>query len=180
MKAPIPVEPIRVLLLVTTGLAGCAPILAPSTFEGTTPEMRPERFFAGATRSSGVLENRGGAPTRRFRVEGQGTALPDGRFRLDQTVTFENKVPETRTWVMRRLNAHRYAATLTDASGEVEGEAYGDLFHLRYPMRTPFGGRMEQWLYLQPDGRTVMNEATVRVLGVVAARLSERITREER
>jgi hypothetical protein len=33
-------------------------------------------------------------------------------------------------------------------------------------------------MYLQPDGRTVMNEATVRVLGIVAAHLSERITHE--
>jgi hypothetical protein len=35
-------------------------------------------------------------------------------------------------------------------------------------------------MYLQPDGRTVMNEATVRVFGVVVAHLSERITRESR
>ena len=38
---------------------------------------------------------------------------------------------------------------------------------------------MEQWLYLQPDGRSVMNEATVRVFWVVVAHLSERITRED-
>jgi hypothetical protein len=40
------------------------------------------------------------------------------------------------------------------------------------------GGALEQWMYLQPDGRTVMNEATVRVFGVVVAHLSERITQE--
>jgi hypothetical protein len=71
-------------------------------------------------------------------------------------------------------------ATLTDASGVVKGETYGDLFHLRYPMKTPVGGHMEQWLYLQPDGHTVMNEATVRLFGVVVAHLSERITHEDR
>ncbi len=38
---------------------------------------------------------------------------------------------------------------------------------------------MEQWLYLQPDRRTVLNEATVRVAGLVVARLSERISRDE-
>jgi hypothetical protein len=60
----------------------------------------------------------------------------------------------------------------------VEGEAYGNLFHLRYPMQTPFGGWMEQWLYLQPDGRTVMNQATIHVFGLTMAHLSERISRE--
>lgn len=140
--------------------------------------MRPEVFFAGTTSSSGVLENRSGAPTRRFHVEGSGVALPDGSLRLDQSVIFGHDAPEMRTWVLRRLDSHHYTATLTDASGTVHGEAYGNLFHLHYPMKTPFGGEMEQWLYLQPDGRTVINEATVSIFGVVVAHLSERITHE--
>nr|MDQ2734782.1 DUF3833 family protein [Pseudomonadota bacterium] len=82
--------------------------------------------------------------------------------------------------VMKRVDDHRYTGTLTDASGAIDAEAWGDLLHIRYPMAKPFGGEMEQWLYLQPDGRTVMNEATVRVLGLVVARLSERITHEDR
>ena len=46
-------------------------------------------------------------------------------------------------------------------------------------MKTPLGGEMEQWLYLQPNGRTVMNEATIRVFGIIAAHLSERITHDQ-
>jgi Protein of unknown function (DUF3833) len=166
-------------LVLTVGIGGCAPPLPPSAFEDGTPEMRPEIFFAGRTNSSGVLENRSGDPTRRFHVEGSGLLLSDGSFRLDQRVTFDQDAPETRTWVVRRLDSHRYTATLTDASGAVEGEAYGNLFHVRYPMQSPFGAAMEQWLYLQPDGRTVMNEATIRVFGIVVAHLSERITHED-
>jgi hypothetical protein len=168
------------LMLLAVGLGGCVPALSPSAFEGDPPEMRPEVFFAGVTRSSGVLENRSGAPTRRFHVEGTGVTLPDGSFRLEQSVTFDHDAPEMRTWIMRRLDTHHYTATLTDASGAMHGEAYGDLFHLRYSMKTPVGGHMEQWLYLQPDGHTVMNEATVRLFGVVVAHLSERITHEDR
>jgi hypothetical protein len=140
--------------------------------------MRPEVFFAGATDSSGVMESRSGAPTRRLHVQGVGQLLPDGTLQLDQTVTFDQDAPQSRTWVMRRLDAHHYTASLTDASGPVESEAYGDLFHLRYPMKSPLGGEIEQWMYLQPDGMTVMNVATVRVFGVVVARLSERIARQ--
>ena len=141
--------------------------------------MRPEAFFAGTTTSSGVLENSSGAPTRRLHVEGFGKVLPDGSLRLDQSVTFDQNEPERRTWVMQRLDAHRYTGTVTDGSGAVDAEVYGNLFHLRYPMKTPFGGQTEQWMYLQPDGRTVMNVATVRVFGVVVARLSERITHDD-
>jgi hypothetical protein len=54
--------------------------------------------------------------------------LPDGSFQLMQSVTLD--APKTQTWIMRRVVAHRYTATLTDASAPVEGEAEGDLFHL--------------------------------------------------
>ena len=169
---------IGAILLLAVCLPGCDRVLSPASFAGGVPEMRPETFFAGRTSSSGVVQNRGGAPTQRLRVVGSGLALPDGSFRLVQSVTLDQDAPQFRTWVMHRLDAHRYTATLSGASGPVEGQAYGNLFHLRYAMRRPFGGQMEQWLYLQPDGRTVMNEATIRVFGIVVAHLSERITRE--
>ncbi len=174
-----PSRSISALLLVAASLGGCASVLAPAAFEGGAPEFRPEVFFSGRTSSTGVLENRSGAPTGRFQVDGHGQTLRDGTFRLEQAVGFDQKPPEQRTWSMHRIDDHRYEASLTDASGPVHAEAYGNLFHLRYPMKTPFGGRMEQWMYLQPDGCTVLNEATVRVFGVVVARLSERITRED-
>ena len=165
--------------LAAAGLGGCASVLSPSSFEGRTPEMHPERFFAGATSSSGVLENSSGAPTRQLRVTGSGQVLADGSLRLEQTVTFDRDAPQVRTWVMQRVDAHHYTATLTDASGPVEAEAYGDLFHLRYPMKRPLGGEMEQWMYLQPDGRTLVNRATVRVFGIPVAHLTERITHDD-
>ena len=158
---------ISAFVLTAVGLSGCASVLAPAVFESGAPEMRPEVFFGGKTTSSGVMENRSGAPTRRFKVEGHGQSLTDGTFRLEQTVVVDQDAPKKRTWVMQRIDAHHYTATLTDASGRVDAEAYGDLFHLRYPMKAPLGGEMEQWMYLQPDGRTVINEATVRVFGVV-------------
>ena len=166
------------LLLVGACVVGCASELPASSFDGGKPAMRPETFFAGVTSSSGVMENSSGAPTRRLHVEGFGQILADGSLRLDQIVIFDREKPELRTWVMRRLDAHRYTATLTDASGTVEAEAYGDTFHLTYPMKSLPGARMEQWMYLQPDGRTVMNVATVSVFGIVVARLSERISHE--
>ncbi len=124
-----------------------------------------------------MLETASGAPSQRFAVVGHGRVLPDGRFELDQTVTFDGRPPRERTWIMSRLDPHHYVADLTDASGPVRADAYGDLFHLRYRVEGVPLGTMEQWLYLQPDGRTVMNEGVVRVAGVVVRRLSERITK---
>ena len=163
-------------LLVSGLLSGCAAVLPPPSFQAVTPELRPEVFFLGLTRSTGVLETAGGAPSQRFTVEGHGRLLPDGDLRLEQSVTFEGERAHTRTWVMSRLDAHHYTATLTDASGPVDLDAYGNLLHLSYSLKGVALGRMEQWLYLQPDGRTVVNEAVVRVAGLPVRRLSERIT----
>ena len=164
-------------LLAAVGLAGCAPVLAPESFAGREPVMDPLAFFAGPTRSRGVLEAASGAPSERFTVEGEGRTLPGGGFELIQRVAFQGKPERTRRWVLRRTGPHAYTGTLTDASGPVRAEAYGDLFHLSYPLKgVPFGA-MEQWLYLQPDHTTVVNEAVVRIAGVAIRRLSERISR---
>ena len=164
-------------LAAAIALVGCARPVDPAHFQGGGPEMRPERFFLGETRSTGVLEAPSGGPLRRFQVEGHGSPLPDGGVRLQQTVRMEGQAPTTRTWELRAKGSHGYGGSLTDASGAVAGEAYGELFHLRYPLRgVPFG-RMEQWLYLQPDGRTVVNIAVASVAGVPVRRLSERISR---
>ena len=159
------------------GLAGCGEALPPSSFQAQEPAFRPERFFAGETHSTGVLETAGGAPAVLLRVEGQGRVLPDGRFELVQVVTLGDQTPRRRTWLMTRLDDHHYTATLTDAAGGVGAQAYGPVFHLAYALRGVPLGTMEQWLYLQPDGCTVVNEGVVRVAGLAVRRLSERILR---
>jgi hypothetical protein len=115
---------------------------------------------------------------RTVRVDGVGRAEADGRFRLDQTVTFGDGSIETRVWYLRRVDSTHFSATLSDAKGEVRAETNGMRFHLRYLLRHP-AVYMEQWLTLSPDGRTVDNQAQVTVLGVPWARLSETITRRD-
>lgn len=157
-------------------LTACATPLSPTTFVGQGPEMRPERFFLGETTSWGVLETRGGAPSRTIRVEGHGRIELDGTLVLDQTVRYVDRKPDQREWRLRKTGPDLYEGTLTDASGPVRAEVSGNLFHLRYPLKAAPGGSMEQWMYLQDDGRTVLNVGTARVLGVAVVRLSERIT----
>lgn len=148
------------------------PPLPPTTDQ---PVFDPMIFFAGRTHGDGTLEMRFGAD-RSIRVEGHGWTRPDGTFQLDQTITFGDGAVESRDWRLSRLDANRFSATLSDARGKVTARASGNLFHLRYLIRRP-AVWMEQWLYLQPDGQSVLNLARVTVLGVPSARLSETITR---
>lgn len=155
-------------------LSGC---LAPSTqpLSSASPLMRPEVFFAGRTEGHGTLTVRGGSP-RSVRVQSDGRQDPDGTFRLDQTITFGDGKIETRTWTMRATDARTYTGKLSDANGDMKAEVTGNLLHLRYRIRQP-AVYMEQWLYLQSDGQTVLNIGEATVLGIPWARLEERIVR---
>ena len=166
----------RVLAAVLLGaLAGCLADFPSQPARATEPTFDPTAFFSGRTHGEGKLDVRMGAD-RALRVEGNGRPGADGSLDLDQTITFGDGTVETRTWRMRRVSAGRFSATLSDAQGEVSAESSGNLFHLRYLLRQP-AIYMEQWLYLQPDGRSAENLAQVTVLGVPWARLTETITR---
>ncbi len=158
-------------------LSGCLSASALHPSASARPAFEPEVFFAGRTRGAGEVEVRGRDP-RGFKVEGFGRTEADGAFRLDQTVTFADGKVETRTWRMRQLGGGAYTATLSDATGEVAAETKGNVFHVRYLMRQP-AVYMEQWLYLQPDGRSAINMATVTVAGIPWAQLAEQITRAD-
>ena len=158
-------------------LSGCLASLPHRATQASQPVFDPMEFFAGRTHGEGTLDLRFGAD-RKLRVEGTGRTETGGRFRLDQTITYGDSSVETRTWYMRRVDATHFAATLSDARGEVRAEVRGPRFHLRYLLRHP-AVYMEQWLTLDPNGRTVDNQAQVTVLGLPWARLSETITRSD-
>ncbi len=164
--------PLALLVLVASGCLATHPRVPPPE---AVPVFRPEVFFLGETRGTGTLTFRNGFP-QRVRVSSTGTPLADGTFRLEQTISIGGDPPQTRAWIMRPQSATRYTASLTDASGEAEIIVDGSLLTIRYLLATP-EIRMEQRLYLEPDGQAALNLATVRVLGVPIARLSERIVR---
>jgi len=159
------------------GLAGCVEAFPRPPAVTPAPQLDPTVFFAGATRGDGRLDVRIGTD-RTLRVDGSGRMEPDGRFRLDQTITSSDGSVQRRTWFMQRAPGDGVTATLSDARGAVTGTVRGSLFHLRYLMRHP-AVYMEQWMYLLPDGRTVTNHAQVTILGVPWARVQETITRSE-
>ncbi len=159
----------------TLGLSGCLAALPPRPPIDPRTAFDPTRFFAGRTLGEGTLDVRVGTD-RALRVEGNGRTDSTGTFRLDQSIVFAKGKSEQRVWLLQRIDATHFRATLSDAQGPVRAESDGSRLHLRYLLRHP-AVYMEQWMYLQPDGRTVVNLAQVTVLGIPWARLAETITR---
>jgi len=83
----------------------------------------------------------------------------------------------------RRLDAHRYSATANDVVGTGTGEAHGNAFRWEYTVALQPGNplshvRLKQWMYLQDDGRIVLNRGTIRKFGLQVAQVSEVLRRE--
>lgn len=168
--------PRRSILSVVFILSGCLGGFRVPETPAQAPQFRPDEFFAGVTHGEGTLATRG-RRTRSFTVAGSGHTETDGTFVLDQTVTYDDGAVEQRSFRLRQIGEHEYTGSFTGASGAVSARTEGNRFHVRYNIRRP-AVTMDQRLYLQSDGRTAFNRATVSVLGVPVARLSETIRRE--
>ncbi|MCU6454148.1 DUF3833 domain-containing protein [Sphingomonas sp. A2-49] len=159
------------------GGAGCVPGgRTPPPLVPGAPAFDPVAFFAGRTHGTGALH----IVFRRAQatdVRGVGTPAGDGGIVLDQDVVQGTAPPKHRRWRLRPNGPGRYAGTLTDAVGPVVATARGSGLRIAFAMKG--GLKVEQRLSLQPGGRVALNVMTVRKLGVVVARLDERIERQE-
>ncbi len=171
---------VTVRLMVALGgllaFAGCAS-LPPERFASARPAFDPMAYFTGHTHSWGVFENRAGNPSKRFTTDCVGRRDGDTLV-LDQTFTYEDGSTQQRHWRIRRTDAHRYEATANDVVGVGSGEAYGNAFHWEYTVALKTGNplfnvRLRQWMYLQTDGRTVLNRGSVNKFGVEIAQVTE-------
>ncbi len=147
---------------------------------GAETSFRPEQFFSGRTRSSGVFANTVGRPRQRFTTECRGRRRGDTLW-LDQIFRYDDGRIQQRRWQIRRIGAVRYVGRANDVVGEARGKVDGATFQFAYtvalkPGNPLFNIRLDQTMTLQRDG-TVENRATIRKLGVVLSRVTERFRR---
>ena len=153
-----------------------------SDFQAGRPIFDPTKFFAGETTSYGVMENRGGAPRQIVRTKTRGQ-WEGATLLLEQDLFLGDAEPQRRSWRIRRLDAHRFEATANDIVGQVVGEAHGNVFHWSFtlalsPSNPLANVRMSQWMYLQPDGKTMVNHSTIRKFGIVVAQVTEQFRKQ--
>jgi hypothetical protein len=124
-----------------------------------------ERFFTGSTEGSGtvqVIASGKHAVRDRSRGRMEGTALI-----IDQVVEEEGKPARRRLWRLVRGGGNKVTGTISDARGPVAGEVAGATLHLKYRMAE--GPSVEQWITLQPGGRTARNRMTFHRFGLKVA-----------
>ena len=151
-------------------------------FQGGRPLFAPEKFFAGRTHSWGVFETRDGKPASLLTTTTEGRVAADG-LHFEQELVFESGKKSHRSWLVRRVDAHHYSATGTGIVGVARGTAYGNAFHLEFNLDAfpgnPLGHlRMSQWMYLQPDGVTMVNRDTLSKGGIIVAHITEQFYKD--
>ena len=176
--------PLALFLALAGMTSGCATSMKSSAFADATPRLDPADFFTGHTRSWGVFETRDGTPTQRFSTETRGH-WEGAILCMEQDLIFENGRRQHRSWRMRRIDSHHYLATANDMIGDARGQAWGNAFTWSFTLALSPGNplsrvRMTQWMYLQSDGRTLVNRDTIRKAGIVVAQVTEQFRKEPR
>lgn len=157
-------------------LASCA-THKPVAFDGGQPPLDPIRFLQGHVKSYGVREARSGKPTMVTTTDIVGT-LKDGVLYLEQDLFTEKGGKNHRSWQLRQLDAHHIEATADDIKGKTVGELYGNYFTWHYKLKVANSGliktvTMSQYMYLLPDGQTLVIRSVIRKFGVIVQEITE-------
>ncbi len=169
------------LLVLAIALGGCAgqPI---TSFERGRPFFDPMKFFAGRTHSWGIFETPSGQPKSILKTNTDGRTTTDG-LHFEQDLIFDDVKKSHRSWLIHRVDAHHYTATGTGIVGIARGTAYGNVFHMEFTLDAlpgnPLGHlHMSQWMYLQPDGVTMINRGTLTKAGVIVTQITEQFRKD--
>ncbi len=180
-----PSRPFLLRLITAAALAVAVTGFAGTPFDvlkDGRPIFQPERYFAGCTHSWGIFESRSGNPTKLIHTQTAGHA-EGGVFKFEQDMQIQGSKPSHRSWSIRKLDEHHYSATGTGIVGVARGEGHGNAFHFEFTMDAVPGNplahvHMSQWMYLQPDGVTMINRAIVSKAGVILAEVTEQFHKD--
>lgn len=164
------------LLPVVIALTGCVGASGRPGLASDAPTFDVARAFFGASAGEGRLKI-AFRKTRPVHVQSTGHQAEDGTIVVDQIITEPGRKATTRQWRLREVAPGRYAGSLSDAAGPVEGAVRGNCLELRFRMKGDLTAH--QWLFAMPDGRTVQNRMSIRKSGILVARLHETITRRD-
>ncbi len=155
-------------------LVGCAGVDI-ERYAGSTPRLDIAEYFAGKTRAWGMVQDYSGEVQRRFTVDIEGRIEGD-TLTLDERFTYADGETDRRVWTFERRNEGRWEGRATDVEGPVEARQVGHVFHMRYPLEVTVDGRdltfqMDDWMYLQPDGRLI-NRTAMKKFGLTLAEIT--------
>lgn len=152
------------LAVILISLSGCASMQA-KDFIKNEPRFIPEEYFLGKTRGDGVFYGPTGKVAARFGVDLEGS-WDGSTLTLKEQLVYDWGETVKRTFLIRKLDDHRYEVTADDLVEPGLIESYGNALRWRYRLRQKVGDRVltlrfDDWMFLERDG-VVLNRAEAR------------------
>ena len=161
---------IAVLAILVT-ITGCTSVHV-QDYKNNTPKLVLEDYFAGETTAWGIFRDRFGKVRKRFVVDVKGEWDAQAqKLVLREDFQYDDGTKETREWHLKKTGANSYEGTADNVVGTAKGRTSGNAFHFNYRFDLPVGDSswrvtFDDWMYLQPDGETLINIATISKWGV--------------
>ncbi|NEX89407.1 DUF3833 domain-containing protein [Aeromonas rivipollensis] len=163
-------------------LAGCGTSL--DDYRGQGPNWDLAHFFNGKLVAHGLVIDRSGEVTSRFRVEMQGR-WREGKGELFEQFYFDDGRKQTRTWFLSKGADGHWRGTASDVVGEAVGKTAGFALNWRYQLdlALPDGEvvrvSFDDWMYLLDQDRLI-NRAEISKFGIHLGEVILYIERIER
>ncbi|MFM7968148.1 DUF3833 domain-containing protein [Aeromonas sp. A-5] len=163
-------------------LAGCGTSL--DDYRGQGPNWDLASFFNGKLVAHGLVTDRSGEVTSRFRVEMQGR-WREGKGELFEQFYFDDGRQQTRTWFLSKGAVGHWRGTASDVVGEAVGKTAGFALNWRYQLdlALPDGEvvrvSFDDWMYLLDQDRLI-NRAEISKFGIHLGEVILYIERLER
>lgn len=159
--------PLRSLLALLGGIAvgsgvfGCSS-MRPEDFSSKEPRFVLEEYFADHVKGYGVFFDRFGDVRREFTLFVDGEETEDGII-LHEDLRFHDGERITRSYVVTKVDEHRYSVEADAFDGTAQIESYGNTLKWTYALKQKIGGSVwvlhfDDWMFLREDG-VVLNRA---------------------
>ncbi len=140
----------------------------PSNYKDKTPKFDIRHYFDGKVEAWGLLQDRQGKVTRRFKVKMIGNWEKD-KGTLTEYFDFDDGEKQERIWEVTMKDDHSFTAKATDSVGEAQGTQYGNVMQMKYVLRVPYKGStiditLDDWMHLIDDTHLI-NISTMKKWG---------------
>ncbi|MBD1573147.1 DUF3833 domain-containing protein [Vibrio sp. S17_S38] len=157
-----------IILLFSILLSGCSPT-ALEQYANTTPELKLEQFFDGKLKAYGMVLDRSGNVTRRFKVDLVGK-WNGNKGELHEWFEFDDGEKSTRIWYLEKRSDNQYQGHASDVIGTAKGSTNGSALYWKYDMDieskgTTYQLTLDDWMYLM-DEKRLFNKTEMTKFGI--------------
>lgn len=156
-------------------LASCGNVKL-ADYQSTQQKFNLIEYFSGETQAWGMVQDRAGKVTRRFKVDMQGV-VRDGVLVLDEYFVYDDGEKQFRQWrISSDAKTGGYSGRADDIVGVASGAEAGFAVRWSYQMNLTVDDSQylvifDDWMY-RLDDRRAFNRASIRKFGIEVAEVT--------